>query len=85
MSTQSIIESADPRDALRRSPSAQIERLDQLIQEAETRLEEQEAYVREIALVSGSTAVASFELNKMQLLIALLREGRQRLSEAPCM
>ena len=82
MSTQSIIESANAQEAARRSPAAQVERLDQLIREAETRLEEQEAYVREIALVSGSTAVASFELNKMQLLIALLREGRERLSEA---
>ena len=63
----------------------QIERLDRLIGEAETRLEEQEAYVREVALVSGSTAVASFELQKMQLLVALLREGRQRLSDAPAL
>jgi hypothetical protein len=82
MSTQSIIESANSQQTARRSPAAQVERLDQLIREAETRLEEQEVYVREIALVSGSTAVASFELNKMQLLIALLREGRERLSEA---
>jgi hypothetical protein len=82
MSTRSIVESATPQPAARPSPAAQIERLDQLILEAETRLEEQEAYVREIALVNGASAVASFELNKMQLLVALLREGRDRLSEA---
>ena len=41
-----------------------MERFDRLIAEAETRLEEQEAYVREVALVSGSTAVASFELQR---------------------
>jgi hypothetical protein len=62
----------------------QIERLDRLIREAETRLEEQEAYVREVSLVSGSTAVASFELEKMHLLVALLREGRKRLSDDSC-
>ena len=73
-----------PRDRRPRSAALQIERLDQLIREAERRLEEQEAYVREIALVSGSTAVASFELHKMHLLVALLREGRQRLSDASC-
>ena len=56
-----------------------MERIDRLIEVAESRLEEQEAHVREVALVSGSTAVASFELQKMHLLVALLREGRQRL------
>ena len=82
MSTRSVVESSIPQPAARPSPAAQIERLDQLIREAETRLEEHEAYVREIALVNGASAVASFELNKMQLLVALLREGRDRLSEA---
>ena len=80
MSAQTIVEHISMPGAAHRSPATQIERLDRLIAEAETRLAEQEAYVREVALVSGSTAVASFELQKMHLLIALLREGRERLS-----
>ena len=84
MSTRTTVESANTQGSGPRSAALQIERLDQLIREAQRRLEEQEAYVREIALVSGSTAVASFELHKMHLLVALLREGRQRLSDASC-
>ena len=62
----------------------QVERLDRLIAEVETRLEDQEAYVREVTLVADSSAVPSFELQKLQLLAALLREGRKRLSDAAC-
>jgi len=62
-----------------RSAAAQIERLDRLIELAEARLVEQESYMREVGLVSGSTAVASFELQRLHLLVALLREGRERL------
>jgi len=81
MSTQTIVERASPLRPAPRSVAMQVERLDRLIREAETRLNEQEAYVREVSLVSGSTAVASFELQKLHLLIALLREGRERLSD----
>jgi hypothetical protein len=84
MSVQTIIETASTQKSAHRSPAMQVERLDRLIREAETRLEEQEAYVREVSLVSGSTAVASFELEKMHLLVALLREGRKRLSDDTC-
>jgi hypothetical protein len=84
MSTQFIVESADTPQTAHRSLAVQIERLDRLIAEAETRLEDQEAYVREVSLVSGSTAIASFELQKLQLLVALLREGRARLSDNSC-
>ena len=82
MSAQTtIVEHVSTREAARRSPVAQIERFDRLIEAAELRLSEQEAYVRNVARVSGSTAVATFELQKMHLLIALLREGRERLVE----
>jgi hypothetical protein len=83
MSTQTYVERSSTEGSAYRSPALQIERYDRLIAAAETRLSEQEAYVREAALVSGSTAVASFMLQKMHLLIALLREGRQRLADAP--
>ena len=83
MSTQIYLERSSTEGSAYPSPALQIERYDRLIAAAETRLSEQEAYVREAALVSGSTAVASFMLQKMHLLIALLREGRQRLADAP--
>jgi len=79
MSTQIAVEGTSTQGLVRRSPAVQLERFDQLIIEAETRLQDQEDYVREVSLVSGSTAVASFELQKLQLLVALLREGRTRL------
>ena len=79
MSTQTYVEPSSTH----RSPAVQIERYDRLIEAAEARLAVQEAYVREVALISDSTAVASFELRKMHLLIALLREGRRRLADAP--
>jgi hypothetical protein len=84
MSTQTSIVSAPSHVSVQRPLSTQIERLDQLIREVENNLEEQETYVREASLVSGSTAAAAFELQKMQLLIALLREGRERLADGSC-
>ena len=80
---KAIVESIDCQQIGAPFACLQIERYDRLIEEAETRLAEQEAYVREVALVSGSTAVASFELQKMHLLIALLREGRRAAPDAP--
>jgi hypothetical protein len=80
MSVQTSVRSDTTRD-LARSPSVeQIERLDRLLAEAEKRVAEQEAYVREVSQVSGNTAIATFEVQRMHLLIALLREGRERLS-----
>ena len=79
MRVQRIEEHASPEGSEHRLLAAQIERLDQLIEMAETRLVEQEAYVREVSLVRGSSDVARFELQRMPLLIALLREGRMRL------
>ena len=84
MATQHIVESTSSEDTTRPSSAGRLERIDRLIEVAESRLAEQEAHVREVALVSGSTAVASFELQKMHLLIALLREGRERLAERDC-
>jgi hypothetical protein len=81
MSAYTSLAHAATQGSVQRSPVAQIERLDRLIGEAESRLGEQEAQVRETSLVSGTTAVASFELRKMHLLVALLRENRARLSE----
>ena len=65
MSTQTYVERSSTEGSAHRSPVLQIERYDRLIAAAETRLSEQEAYVREAALVSGSTAVASFLLQKI--------------------
>ena len=81
MSTQTIVQSVNVEGTTRPPPAAQIERLDRLIRDAEKWREDQEAYVREVALVSGNTAPASFELQRVQLLIALLREGRERMSD----
>ena len=84
MSTQTIVEPASTEGPAHRSLDLQVERLDRLISEVETRVEDQEAYVREVTLVAGSTAVPRFELQRLQLLVALLREGRQRLFDAAC-
>jgi hypothetical protein len=84
MSAQMTIQRVTIQGSAQRSPASQIERLDRLIREAETRLAEQEAYVLEASLANSNTAVATFELQKMHLLIALLREGRERLSDGSC-
>jgi hypothetical protein len=76
-----IIESVTPAST---SASAQIERLERCIAGAERHLEEQAARVREAALAGFSTAVADFNLQKMELLLALLREGRERVAQNLC-
>jgi hypothetical protein len=75
-------ERGDVQRLLPRTDTSPLQRLDQLIDTVQGRLVEQEAAVREASLISGSTAVASFELEKMHLLVALLREGRQRITGA---
>jgi hypothetical protein len=80
MSVQTTVRLVTAQGLARQPPAPQIERLDRLLAEAERRLAEQEAYVREISQVNGNTAIAAFELQRMHLLIALLREGRGRLS-----
>ena len=72
-------------DTQRLSPQAAgspLLRLDQLIEAVEHRILAQEADVRETSLVDGSDTLAAFELEKMHLLLALLREGRERLAGA---
>jgi hypothetical protein len=60
-------------------PAAQIERLERCIAGAERHLEEQEARVREAALSGRNTAVDDFNVQKTELLLAILREGRERV------
>ena len=81
MLARTSVQSVTIQGSALQSSATQVERLDRLIREAETRLDEQEAYVREASLAKCNTAVATFELQKMHLLVALLREGRQRISE----
>ena len=72
-------------DTQRLSPLAAgspLQRLDHLIEAVERRIAAHEASVRETSLVNGSNALVSFELEKMHLLLALLREGRERLASA---
>lgn len=61
--------------------SHHLARVERGIEEAEQRLEEQERRIRQAALASRNTAQDRFDLQKMQLLLALLREGRARLLE----
>jgi hypothetical protein len=65
------------------SPAAagEVVRLDRCIANAERHVEEQEARLREAALGGRSTALDEFDLQKMQLLLAILREGRQRVAQ----
>ncbi len=60
---------------------AQLERLDQTIATAERHVEAQQRLIAEATLAGRNTAQAAFELQKLQLLIAILREGRERLLE----
>ncbi len=60
--------------------AAQIDRLERCIAGAERHVEEQEARIREAALAGRNTAVDDFNLQKMELLLAILREGRERVA-----
>ena len=79
MSARSIAERVGPEVAAPRPFAAQMERLDRTIEEAEQRLEEQQTLIAQAALAGRDTARDAFELRKMQLLVAILREGRERL------
>jgi len=57
-------------------------RLERCIANAEQHLEEQEARIREAALAGRNTAVDDFNLKKMHLLLAILREGRERVAQS---
>lgn len=60
---------------------AQLERLDQTITAAERHVEAQQRSIAEATLAGRNSAQQSFELQKLELLIAILREGRERLLE----
>jgi hypothetical protein len=57
---------------------AQMERLERCIATAQQRIEAQERRLRQAALEGRSVAVEEFDLQKMHLLLAILREGRER-------
>jgi hypothetical protein len=58
-----------------------IERLDRTIREAERWLEEQEALIGQAVLAGRDAGHEALDLQKMQLLVAILREGRERILE----
>jgi hypothetical protein len=57
---------------------AQIERLERCIATAQRQIEAQELRLRQAAIEGRSVAVEEFDLQKMHLLLAILREGRER-------
>jgi len=59
--------------------TAQMQRFDQCIAEAESRIEAQEQLIREASLIGRSASLEAFDLQKMQQLVAILREARQRM------
>jgi hypothetical protein len=59
--------------------NAQMERFDRCIADAESRLEAQDGLIRAAALVGRNTTHETFDLQKLQLLVAILREARERL------
>ena len=80
MSAREIADRVGPEIAAPRPYEAHLERVDQAIEEAERQVEEQEVLIGEAARGGGDAAPEIFELQKMQLLVAILREGRERLA-----
>ena len=72
---------ASGRELAAQPSPAQIERIEQTIAAAERHSELQEKRIKEATLAGQSTTQDGFELQKLQLLIAILREGRERLLE----
>jgi hypothetical protein len=81
MSAREIADRVGPEVAAPRPFAVQLERLGRVIGEAERHVEAQEALVAQAALAGRDAALEDFELRKMQLLVAILREGRERLLE----
>ena len=81
MSVHPIIERIGRLDPIREPVAEHMERIDRGIEEAEGRVEEQEQRIQEAALAGRHTAQDQFDLQKMQLLLAILREGRERFLE----
>jgi hypothetical protein len=78
MSAPAVIE---PEIAATPRCVAHLGRVDQAIEEAERQVEAQELLIGEAARGGSDAAPEIFELQKMQLLVAILREGRERLAE----
>lgn len=81
MSVQNRSDASGREIAAQPSP-AQIERIEQTIAAAERHIDLQEQRIKEATLACRNTAQDGFELQKLQLLIAILREGRERLLES---
>lgn len=81
MSVQTIVERIGGDQTARRPFAAHLARVDQVIEEAERRLEEEEQRAAQAGVAGSNTAQDDFDLQKMQLLVAILREGRERLRE----
>jgi hypothetical protein len=63
--------------------NTEMDRFDRCIEEAEARIEAQEQLIREATLLGCSARHEIFDLEKMQLLLAILREARSRLLGHP--
>jgi hypothetical protein len=81
MSAREIADRVGPEVAAPRPYEAHLERVDHAIEEAERQVEEQEKRIGQVAQADGDAAKEIFELQKMQLLLAILREGRERLAD----
>ena len=81
MTVHTTFERIDQRKPAPGPLAAHVDRIDRGIEEAEGRVEEQKQRIREAALAGCNTAQDRFDLEKMQLLLAILREGRARLLE----
>ena len=81
MSAREIADRVGPEVAAPRPYEAHLERVDQAIEQAERQVEEQEKRIGQVAQDGRDAAPEIFELQKMQLLVAILREGRERLVE----
>ena len=83
MLARNIAERIGPEVAAPRPLVAQIQRLEQTLEECERRLEAQASLIEEAVLAGRDTEQDIFDLQKMQLVVAILREGRDRLLERP--
>ena len=59
--------------------SGRLERVDRVIADAERRAQVQKRAIAEATLAGRNTSPHGFELQKLELLLAILREGRDRL------
>lgn len=78
MSVQDRCETGS-REVAALPPQPPIARLEQTIAAAERHMELQEQRIREARLAGRDTEEDGFELRKVQLLVSILREGRERL------